>query len=390
MRDEKRLLRIIRFICLVLALVANINADATLFNKTESWTEDALLHDGRTIEVKRKVDYVMTTSGEISQLFKSWPTTYWLKFKNPDTGVTIKWQGEPHFEPILVDVVNRVPFLVVLGEPDLSNMKKYGCPDIPYIFLRYEEKTRDWIPIQREQIPNELKEANIAVSYDEAYMPQNNYHLTNELREEINSVSEMSGYFQRKIPFDFESWHYTGKLRYGNSRKPNDCRPARQEPKIVLDLPTPQKEKFEIIETKDFSPEWAIDNWSGIDANASGKIRRMSCNRLLKPADPNDPMMNDWQGFVNDPTNKKRLPAITKKLCLNGDILVFEYPTDGLGMLTKYVSDAKKGAVILTKYKSNGDWLFRLTFDRPENLPKNVDFLMDGSLREEKGYGNAE
>ncbi|MEO8333232.1 MAG: hypothetical protein ABI479_12440, partial [Gallionella sp.] len=161
--------------CLVMAF--GPDADASIMcGLDKNWIEEALLRDGKTIEVKREVEFVMTKSGELSQMFHCWPTTYWLKFKHPKTGKTIKWQGEPHFEPVLLDFVNDVPYLVIYGQPDQSNMNKYGCPDTPYIFLRYDEQNNEWEHLQQGQIPRELKDANLAPSYDGTYMPRDDHH----------------------------------------------------------------------------------------------------------------------------------------------------------------------------------------------------------------------
>lgn len=100
-----------------------------------------MLHDGRKIKLEREVGYTFQfISGDEASmvLFGSWPDKFWLKFKHPDTQETVKWQGEQYFNPVLLDVVDGVPYLVVMGSPSKDNENIYGCPELPYIYLKYE------------------------------------------------------------------------------------------------------------------------------------------------------------------------------------------------------------------------------------------------------------
>jgi len=372
-------LRVFKVICVVLALVVSMNAGASLFGHTESWTESALLRDGRTIEVKREVEFVMKTSGELAQMFRSWPTTYGLKFKHPDTQKTIKWQGEPHFQPVLLDFVNGVPYLVVYGKPDQINMKKYGCLDIPYIFLRYDEKNQVWIPLQREQIPNKLKDANLAPSYDGTYMPQNGSHPSRHIVEYMirSAESHSGGFFQSKIPVDFDSWQYRGKQRYKNERTRNDCRPARENPPEIA-LPPAQKLTLEILETKDYTPEWIIKHadWSRLTFD---KERSGYCSTLFKPANPDDPLMDGREAFVKDATGQKRVPfqrfaaPIGNRICEGGYIWFFDYV-------------AEPGRMVLTKFSTGGDFIYRISFERPEDPSGFLGVIMSPTFKLKDGY----
>jgi hypothetical protein len=366
-----------------LGLIAIAGAAFLFGDRTESWTEDALLHDGRTIEVKREVELAMF-QGDLSQSLTRFPSAYWLKFKHPETGRTIKWQGEPHFEPMLVDVVNGSPYLVVLGEPNLSNMQKYGCPDIPYIFLRYDENTRNWIPIQRDQIPIELKEANIAISYDGTYMPQNHNYLSSAYREAINNSSAMSGYFQRKIPFDFESWNYHSKQLYKNSRSPNDCRPPLNPHPDVL-LPKPVDIELEVVESKDYFVKSADEYYRSL-GEKTGAITRANCSKLIKPIDLNSSMLEER--FVNDPTGSKRLPYSEPSPVPSGRMLEERTKRYCDEKFVWFVAGHEEiGRTIIMKYTSAGDVIYSVRMNDPiVSYDQTARSMVPDSLIAENGF----
>src|SRR6185369_9353876 len=136
--------------------------------RTEKWDDEALLHDGRTVEVHRKVTFHFW-GGEISSL-GWWPDEYSLEAKDPDTGQTIKWSGERGVNPIMLDFVESIPYLVVRSSRVFSNVKLYGCPEIPYVYLRYDQETSKWSPLPRNLAPKAVRTANLSSRYDGAYM----------------------------------------------------------------------------------------------------------------------------------------------------------------------------------------------------------------------------
>ena len=135
---------------IVIWLIAMPIIASAYATRTESWDEEALLHDGRLIKVSREVDYTLQIlSGDSGSpgFMKSWPDKFWLKFKNPDTQETVKWQGEQYFNPVLLDIIDGVPYLVVSGRPDKKTEKIYGCPELPFIYLKYEKGFfGKWVP----------------------------------------------------------------------------------------------------------------------------------------------------------------------------------------------------------------------------------------------------
>lgn len=145
-------------------LLLLLTLSANLFAQTENWSEDALLHDGRIIKVNREVSY--TTSFSRDSFLKSWPDKFSFEFEHPDTKKNIKWWGEQYFEPVLLDIVDGVPYLVVYGQPDKKTEKIYGCPELPYIFLKYEKGFfGKWVVVPVEQFPVILQDANLSPGF---------------------------------------------------------------------------------------------------------------------------------------------------------------------------------------------------------------------------------
>jgi hypothetical protein len=124
-----------RIALLIMICIASFSAMG-FSTRTERWSEDVVLHDGTLIKVDREVGYTFQfVSGDEASMkfFASWPDRFWLKFKNPVTKETIKWQGEQYFNPVLLDVLDGIPYLVVMGRPTKDNESTYGCPELPFI-----------------------------------------------------------------------------------------------------------------------------------------------------------------------------------------------------------------------------------------------------------------
>jgi len=118
----------VSIICIVIACIAGkCQAD-------ERWIDEAILVDGSSIDVERSVSYNFG-NGDLSSALTRWPNQYAFKVDNPYSGKSIRWSGEKDFNPILLDFWNKVPYLVIVAVSTFSNLKQYGCPEIPYIFF---------------------------------------------------------------------------------------------------------------------------------------------------------------------------------------------------------------------------------------------------------------
>ncbi len=296
-----------RIVLLVLTCVASLSAMG-FSTRTERWSEDALLTDGRLITVEREVDYTFrVASGDAGsgyQLFKTWPDKYWLKFSHPDTKETIKWQGEQFFEPVLLDVVNGVPYLVVVGRPTKDTERIYGCPELPYIYLQYDNSGiwGKWRPIPLDQAPNALRKANLSPNYSDVWKK----HLSADEVQHVIDRAEGSSdqYVQREIPRSYGEWRNLHKNSYLNERRKDDCRPARTPPPPVS-LPAAIERTPDLLDTSEYTPERVvrIDEWKGLTFD---RAREEACNTMFRPADPDDYMMGER--FVHDSTRQREFP----------------------------------------------------------------------------------
>lgn len=236
-------IRIVCFLAFALSVCIPLSASA-FASRTESWSEDALLHDGRIVKVSREVGWTFQLfygDGGSPGMFGSWPDKFWLKFEQPDTHETIKWQGEQYYNPILLDIIDGIPYLVVYGMPNKGTEKIYGCPELPYVYLKYEKGFfGKWIPISVEHAPIILKEANLSPEYpefgrmfpgDETAYQQKHGRPSRDLSHEdvlkkMGAVSQHSGgFFQARVPRSYDEWNYSGKKEHRYERRHNDCRP---------------------------------------------------------------------------------------------------------------------------------------------------------------------
>jgi hypothetical protein len=140
-------------------------------------------------------------------------------------------------------------------------------------------------------------------------------------------------------------------------------------------LPTPQDIPLEIIETKNYTPDFGIndDEWSRL---ASDEKMFKACFALLRRVGDSDSFT-----FVNDKTGKNIIKFRSlsfprySMICEGNNIWVNDYVSDD------------DGKMILTKYTVNGDMLFRIKFGKPA-APKGefLGNIMDSTLKSEDGY----
>ena len=249
--------------------------------KTYEADFNVTLIDSRIIKVTRKVCWTFQFLGGDSGspvFMKSWPDKYWIKFKHPDTHEKIEWEGEQYFDPLLLAFVKGVPYLVVGGRPDKNTSSIYGCPELPFIFLKYEKTGfwGKWIPIPVEQAPAELKYVNLPGD------------------ERAQAI----------IPRSYDEWNYEYKNSYLNERRRNDCRPPRtQLPQVTL--PAATEVTPAVLEAINYTPDRLSigEDWTRLTFD---KMREGGCGKLFRPADSNDSMQD--QRFIHDKTGNKRVP----------------------------------------------------------------------------------
>ena len=296
--------------------------------RIEQWSEDVVLHDGRLVKVEREVDWttkIILTDPffglpTLPHLSKSWPDKLWLKFEHPDTRETIKWQGEQYFNPVLLDVLDGIPYLVVMGRPTKDNESTYGCPELPFIYLKYESGFfGKWLPVPVEMAPEALKNPNLSPQYPDFTTLPESYESqltkqrgrprrdmsTQDVEERIEKFTRTPDrQLNKEIPRTYETWRYTYKNGYRNERKGGDCRPPRSPlPQVIL--PVAAEVPLELLHATEYTPERVVGKaeWEHLTYD---RVREEACNKMFRPADPDDYMMGER--FVHDSTATKRVP----------------------------------------------------------------------------------
>ncbi|UVT17014.1 MAG: hypothetical protein H8K04_05525 [Nitrospira sp.] len=141
-----------------------VRADAGLFGfGRDSWQEEVLLHDGSKMVITRSQTY--GGSHEIGQ--PSPIKEHTISFTLPGSSKRITWTseygddlGRTNFYLLAVQVLNGTPYIV--AEPNLClSYNKWGRPNPPYVFFRYDSKAWQRIPL--EDVPAEFQSINVAL-----------------------------------------------------------------------------------------------------------------------------------------------------------------------------------------------------------------------------------
>jgi hypothetical protein len=130
----------------------------------DSWKEEVLLHDGQKIIVQRTQSY-----GGRSEFGQAGPIKkHSVSFTLPGSSQYIIWNsefgedlGRTNFNLMAVHVLNGTAYIVATPNLCLS-YNKWGRPNPPYIFFRYDGSA--WIRIMLEQFPLEFKTINVVLS----------------------------------------------------------------------------------------------------------------------------------------------------------------------------------------------------------------------------------
>jgi hypothetical protein len=156
-----------------LVVLVSGSAEAGLFGfGGDSWQEEVLLHDGSKIVITRSQTYGGSHEIGQSQPIKEHTVTFML----PGANKTIKWTseygedlGRTNFHLLAVHVLNGTPYIV--AEPNLClSYNKWGRPNPPYIFFKYDGT--EWQRIPLEDVPVEFVTMNVAISLDTRYVKE--------------------------------------------------------------------------------------------------------------------------------------------------------------------------------------------------------------------------
>ncbi len=165
--------------------------------------------------------------------------------------------------PILLDVVDGIPWLVLIADNVYSNVELYGCPEMPYVFLKFDADRSRWIPVASNDAPAVLREANLSYEWNDFYMKKKQIQTPSDIVSNYHVYElETDNIFSRSIPRTYAQWNYKGKKSFATSRVANDCRPPLEQPVDVI-FPKGQvlpssSVQLEILDRKEFNPDWVI------------------------------------------------------------------------------------------------------------------------------------
>jgi hypothetical protein len=335
------------------------------------WTDEVLLHDGRTIEVARDAHFHYV--GDNGLLWTQVPDQYGFTAKNPDTGKSLRWLGSRGFSAAVLDFWERTPYLVILSMYSYADLRQYGCPEIPYVFLRYDEAAGKWRQIAANDFPPALLRANLRLDYRE----DTRIRFSHKEIEIDNRGSGSSGHFTVLIPTDFASWPSRYKNGYRVEHYSDGCRhtvPSNLDPAHPQspghDAPLAG---LEILESHTFESAKVFSQIEWRE-RISDRNRWVQCRSLVRRVEDNSdmPQLRGWLVFVNDPTGTRKARDTGAMFC-DADALWFaEY------------GDRKH--VFLTKFTIAGDFVYRLKFRRPASFAYYVGSILQPSFRAEAGY----
>jgi hypothetical protein len=343
------------------------------------WSEDVALQDGRRIKVEREVSYTFEHSigdaGSGFSVFKNRLNNHRLQFNHPKTGEVINWQGEESVSPVLLDVIDGIPYLVLSARPTKETERVYGCTELPFVYLQYDTKSQNkWRTVPEDLAPRALKRANLSFA-EETKLKD---HLSVEEVQETIAQKEKSSdrFIQREIPKDYSEWRYLYKNSYRNERRRDDCRPPR-EPLQQMALPAPIESSPETLEAIDYTPDRIAigDAWSDL---VFDQKREGECKKLFRPTDPDDHMQG--QRFVRDSSGKKPAPY-SRTVQFNMGVRVL--CDDDVWFVTH---QEEPGKIVISKFTVTGDLVFRTSFRNPDRVDGFIGYIRVPSLRSEGGY----
>lgn len=322
---------------------------------TESWVEMAKSHTGQDIEVHRSVEFHFGR-GELTYALQRWPTKFSLKFTNPVNGKKVSWEGEQYVHPVLLDVVNGTPWLVITSNLFNSELKHYGCPEIPYVFLSYKQDR--WIPVSPSDAPSELRNANILYSYEYYLIFESRIVGVEKIASDLRSTEiSTGGHFNVKIPRSLEQWKYGSKTAHVTGRHYNDCRGALPQPVNYIEARSSTPVELEAMSSQPVEPVLHMRESPNSQESLWGnyswdKNRALACNDRLQGADEQDQRLTGWQRFIADTTKTKIFPSY-RRFCDPEAVWIFG---DGI---------VQSGRFVVTKATNTGDVLYKVSFAAP-------------------------
>lgn len=170
----------------VMALSACIGVADAAGAGGDTWQEEVLLHDGRTLIAER---YVRRGGrAEVGQSGAYVEQT--LRFIEPQSGKTYTWSdsysaelGMANFLLLALHVVDGVPY-VVATPMGCQSYNKWGRPNPPYVVFQWQESS--WQRIALADFPQVARSANLLHSAPDDWVRRNGTHQASaqQIRDE--------------------------------------------------------------------------------------------------------------------------------------------------------------------------------------------------------------
>lgn len=159
----------------LLMVGVSMDANAGLFGfGGMSWKEEVLLHDGKTLLVERWEIADPSGRRELGQMPPL--AEVGTRFVIPGTDQAVIWKSDfgrdqqDNLDLLMLNFIGNTPY-VVTKPARCHAYNKWGRPNPPYVFFKFDGKAWQQIPL--EEFPAEFKEANLMVAgYNEHQMKE--------------------------------------------------------------------------------------------------------------------------------------------------------------------------------------------------------------------------
>ncbi len=140
-------------------------------SETVEWREEVALHDGGTVIVTGRIQFVP------GEPFHTMPGARRFTFTHPTTGRLVIWENPgkigSRVNPKMLDFDRGQPHLVTLAQA-APDYEAFGCPTPPYIVFRFDA---DWVRIRLAELPTRFTRMNLYPDPDANQLKAQNYFI---------------------------------------------------------------------------------------------------------------------------------------------------------------------------------------------------------------------
>jgi hypothetical protein len=187
------------------------------------WREEVLLHDGKKIVIERNFTlggYATLDSRERKALDQI------LTFNVPGSNEKVIWKTdyrELKADPdslnlLLLDIVDQKPYIVAYPAGPISH-GKWGSPNPPYVFLKYEHAS--WQRIVLAELPSQLVKTNVIVGRPPAELLRS-FYMAEDVEKQNYDIHALEYKNILRMPLD----HWKPKLINSGPKAPHPMSPS--------------------------------------------------------------------------------------------------------------------------------------------------------------------